>query len=84
MLKANTNSCLMNKFTSRLHAIYSFPIIMQGFVTYWKGSAIFTMNDKFKQNVCIIFCIKFSKSTMKTHKMLSQIFGSYYLNQTGF
>jgi hypothetical protein len=40
------------------------------------------MDGKIEQCVCIKFCMKFSKSTAETLKMLCEAFGEHSLSQT--
>jgi hypothetical protein len=40
------------------------------------------MDGRIKQHVCIKFCIKLSKSTIKTLEMLCEAFGEFSLSWT--
>jgi hypothetical protein len=42
------------------------------------------MDDKIKQYVCIMLCVKLSQSTTKNLEMLCEAFGEYSLSQMGF
>jgi hypothetical protein len=78
--QGHTSESLLHQSAMWHHALNTHCFYTSDFSTsYFVLSA---MDGKVKQCVCIKFCVKLGKSTVKTHEMLHEAFGEHSLSRT--